>query len=234
MNNSAPFTSNPFFLLFLLISLYWIASSIRRRTGSIFANPLMLCTIALIVYLKYTHTPYADFRQASQVVSVWMQAAIVCLAVPLYLQWDKIRSQWLPIMASQLVGSIVGIITGVWIAHLMGASHKVSMALAAKSVTLPIALSITDVLGGASPISAAGVILAGLTGQIFGFAIMHQAKFHNPISKSIAQGSASHALGIAASMEKSAKFATYATLGLILNGVLTSILAPIIVPWLGV
>ncbi|MBP8069600.1 MAG: LrgB family protein, partial [Neisseria sp.] len=45
---------------------------------------------------------------------------------------------------------------------------------------------------------------------------------------------ASHAMGIASAMERSRKFAAYASLGLIFNGVLTAILAPLLIPLLGI
>lgn len=230
MNASNP-AASPFLLLFMLVSLYWLCMLVRKRTGSPFVNPVLICTTIFIVYLKLTGTSYSQFYQTGQLVSAWLQPAIVCLAIPLYLQWQKIRAQWLPIMLSQLVGCVVGIVSGVLIAQYMGASREVSMALAAKSVTLPIALEITNVLGGIPSISAAGVILAGLTGQMLGFMLMRPF-IRNPIAQSLAQGTTSHAMGIAACLEKSGKFAAYATLGLILNGVITSFVAPLIVPWL--
>ena len=88
-------------------------------------------------------------------------------------------------------------------------------------------------LDGIPAVSVAAVLLAGLTGQFIGFWILRHSHIRNPISHSIAQGTASHAIGIAASLEISGHFAAYATLGLIFNGILTSFLAPIIVPLLG-
>lgn len=229
--NIGHFAANPYLLLLMLLGLYWLCIVIRQRTGSPFINPVLIGTIVFIIYLKLTDTPYSEFQKTGQLVSAWLQPAIVCLAIPLYLQWQKIRAQWLPIMVSQLVGCVVGIVSGVLMAQAMGAEREVSMALAAKSVTLPIALEVTKILGGVPSISASGVILAGLTGQMFGFLLMRRW-FRNPIAKSLGIGTASHAMGIAACLEKSSKFAAYATLGLILNGVMTSFVAPLIVPLL--
>lgn len=226
--------ANPAWLLLMLVSIYWLCMTIRRRTGNPLANPVLIGTLLMIGYLKLTETSYQAFWQAGQYAAFWLQPAVVCLAVPLYQQWPKIRKQWLPIVVSQLVGSVVGIVSGVCFAHWLGASREVSMALAAKSVTLPIALDITQVLGGIPSISAAGVILAGLTGQMAGFWLLRRSGIRNRISHALAQGTASHAMGIAASLEVGGKFAAYATLGLIFNGVLTSFLAPLIVPWLGI
>lgn len=225
------FFAHPFLLLTLLIGLYWLVMVLRRRSGSPFVNPVLICTVLWIVYLKLTATPYEQFEQTGRLVSIWLQPAVVCLAVPLYLQWPKIRAQWWPLLCSQAVGCVIGIVSGVGMARLLGASDAVSTALAAKSVTLPVALEVTRVLDGVPSISAAGVIVAGLTGQMFGFFLMRRA-VANPVSKSLAMGTASHAMGIAACLEKGGRFAAYATLGLILNGVMTAFLAPLVVPWL--
>lgn len=229
--NQPSIAASPFVLLFLLISLYWLVMRIRQHTGSPFVNPVLICTIVFIIYLKATNTPYSQFYQTGQWVSAWLQPAVVGLAVPLYLQWQKIRAQWLPIMLSQLVGCVISIVSGVWFTQLLGASPEISKAIAAKSATLPIALEVTKTLGGIPSISAAGVILAGLTGQMLGFMILHKIT-RNPIAMSLAQGTTSHAMGIAACVEKSGTFAAYATVGLILNGMMIAFFTPIIVPWL--
>lgn len=226
--------AHPFWLLLLLIGIYWLCMTVRRRTGNPFANPVLIGTLLMIGYLKLTDTSYETFWQAGQMAAFWLQPAVVCLAIPLYQQWSRIRKQWLPIVVSQLAGSVAGIVSGVWLAHWLGADRDISMALAAKSATLPIALEVTQVLGGIPSISASGVILAGLTGQMAGFWLLRRFGVRNRISHALAQGTASHAMGIAASLEKGGKFAAYATLGLIFNGVLTAFLAPLLVPLLGI
>ena len=167
-------------------------------------------------------------------IDFWLKPAVVCLAVPLYVNWTKIRSQWLPIVASQAAGSLTGIITGVYIAKWMGADRDVVLSLAAKSVTNPIAIEITRAIGGIPAITAATVILAGMMGQMIGFKLLSASTIKTPTSQGISMGSASHAMGIAAALDRSRKFAAYASLGLIFNGVLTAALAPIIVPLLGI
>lgn len=228
------FLSHPAWLLFLLIATYGLCMTVRRRTGHPLANPILIGTAIMIGYLKLTDTSYATFWQAGQYAAFWLQPAVVCLAVPLYQQWPKIRKQWLPIIVSQLVGSSVGIVSGVLLAHWLGAPREISVALAAKSVTMPVALDITQVLGGIPSIGAAGVMMAGLTGQMAGFWLLRLIRSRNPISRALAQGTASHALGIAVCLEFGRKHAAYATLGLILNAILTALLAPLWIPLLGI
>ena len=157
---------------------------------------------------------------------------MVVLAVPLYQQRQKIIQLWLPITVSQVLGSIVGLISGVWLARLFGAADVVAVSLAAKSVTNPIALEITHSLNGIPAITAVGVIFAGLTGQILGFKLLEVLGIRSMSAQGLALGSASHALGINAAWQRGPEYAAYATLGLILNGILSAIIAPYLIPWL--
>lgn len=121
-----------------------------------------------------------------------------------------------------------------YIAKWMGADREVVLSLAAKSVTNPIAIEITRTIGGIPAITAATVILAGMMGQMVGFKLLHASTIRTPTSQSISIGAASHAMGISAAMERSRKFAAYASLGLIFNGVLTAALVPLLIPLMGI
>ena len=225
--------ASPALILFLIVAVYWLTTHIRQRTGSFWCNPVFLSTVMLIGYLYATDTPYPQFHAAAQFIDFWLQPAVVCLAVPLYVQWQKIRKQWLPILLSQLLGSLVGIVSAVLIAHWMGAERAVTLSLAAKSVTNPIALEITNRIGGIPAITAATVIMAGMLGQMLGFRALQAGRIRNPSSRGMSMGSASHAMGISAALEQSQKLAAYASLGLIFNGVLTAFLVPVVLPLMG-
>ncbi|MFC3873018.1 LrgB family protein [Neisseria musculi] len=225
---------HPAVLLFVTVTVYWIANVLRTRTGSFLCNPVVLSSAAVIVYLKTIGTDYETYREAAAFIDFWLKPAVVSLAVPLYLNWKKISSQWLPIIVSQAAGSVTGIVTGVYIAKWMGAEREVVLSLAAKSVTNPIAIEITRTIGGIPAITAATVILAGMMGQMAGFRLMSSSTIKLPTSQGMSMGAASHAMGIAASLDRSRKLAAYASLGLIFNGILTSVLVPVLIPLTGI
>nr|WP_312266900.1 LrgB family protein [Neisseria sp.] len=225
---------HPMVLLWLTVSVYWLANTLRARTGSVWFNPVLLSTASLIAYLKIFGISYERYHEAGQFIDFWLKPAVVGLALPLYLNWEKIRKQWLPILVSQGTGSVAGIVSGVYIAKLMGAEREVLLSLASKSVTNPIAIEITNSMGGIPAITAATVIIAGMSGQMAGYRMMRASTVNRPMSQGISMGTASHAMGIAASLEKGRKFAAYASLGLIFNGILTAILVPILLPFMGV
>ena len=219
----------PSILLFLTLAVYALAIIIRKRTGNILFNPVLISTIVLIAYLKILNIDYAVYHNAAQFIDFWLKPAVVVLAVPLYQNRRKIFNQWLPVIVSQLAGSITGIVTGMYFAKWLGAEREVVLSLASKSVTNPIAIEITRSIGGIPAITAATVIIAGLIGQIAGYKMLKNTVVM-PSSVGMSLGTASHAMGIAASLERSRRMAAYAGLGLTLNGVLTALIAPLIIP----
>lgn len=234
MNQMETMLRHPIVLIWLTITVFWIVNIIRTRTGNVLVNPVLCSTVVMILYLKLFGIDYPTYHEAAVFIDFWLKPAVVGLAVPLYLNWDKIRKQWLPIVLSQGAGSIIGIVSAVYLAKLMGAKRDVVLSLAAKSVTNPIAIEITKSIGGIPAITAATVIAAGMIGQMAGYRLMSASTVTKPMSQGMSMGSASHAMGIAASLERSKKLAAYASLGLIFNGILTAIFVPILIPLMGV
>ena len=159
--------------------------------------------------------------------------AIVALGVPLYQHLGQIRRQLLPILMSQLVGCLVGLVSVTLIASALGASHEVIVSLAPKSVTTPIAMEVCKTSGGIPSLTAAIVVIVGLFGAVFGFKILEVWRVRNPFSQGISMGTAAHAVGTSRAMEKGETYGAYSSLGLILNGVLTALLTPFVLKLLG-
>ncbi len=162
-------------------------------------------------------------------IDFWLKPAVVALGVPLYLQLSQIKKQFIPILASQMVGCLVGIVSVVLTAKLLGGSHVVVVSLASKSVTTPIAMEVAQTLGGIPSLTAAVVVITGLIGAIAGFKIMSVGHINNPMAKGLSMGAASHALGTSVAMEHDEFVGAYASLGLTLNGILTALLTPSVV-----
>ena len=224
---------NTFVLLALTFAVYYVATIIRKKTGIILLNPILITIAVMICYLKFADISYTTYNEGGKYIEFWLKPAIVALGVPLYKHLNSIKQHFIPIFLSQLAGCIVGIVSVVAIADLMGATNEVIISLAPKSVTTPIAIEISSALGGIESLTAAVVVCVGILGAVIGYRIMSIIKLRDDISKGLAMGTASHAVGTAASMEVSPIHGVYATLGLIINGVLTSLFAPIILRIMG-
>ena len=152
------FLENEFFLLALTFVVFLLAKILQEKTGWLLLNPILVCIVLLIVFLKLTGISYQTYQEAGQVIDFWLKPAVVALGVPLYLQLESIRKQIIPILMSQMAGCAVGVISVSLIAKWAGASQEVIVSLAAKSVTTPIAIEVTETLGGIPALTAAIVI----------------------------------------------------------------------------
>ena len=140
--------SNQFFLLALTFGLFFFSKFLQKRTGWVILNPILLTIAMLIIFLKVTGISYETYNEGGHLIEFWLKPAVVALGVPLYLQLKDIRKQLLPIILSQLVGCLVGIVSVIFTAKWLGASPAIITSLAAKSVTTPIAMEVTKSVGG--------------------------------------------------------------------------------------
>jgi predicted murein hydrolase (TIGR00659 family) len=227
------YLENPIFLLALSFGLYFISKLVQRKTGWVLLNPILLTIAALIIFLKTFNISYDTYSSGGRFIEFWLKPAVVALGVPLYLQLEKIKKQLLPILLSQLAGCIIGVISVVLIAKLLGASKEVILSLAAKSVTTPIAMEVTKTIGGIPSLTAAVVVCVGLFGAISGFKILALLKIESPIAQGLSMGTAAHAVGTSTAMDVSGKYGAYASLGLTLNGIFTALFTPTILRLMG-
>ena len=116
------FLENDFFLLAVTFGIFFFAKLLQKKTGLVLLNPILLTIAVLIIFLKMTHISYETYNKGGHLIEFWLRPAVVALGVPLYLQLEMIKKQLLPILLSQLAGCIVGVISVVLIAKLMGAS----------------------------------------------------------------------------------------------------------------
>lgn len=228
------FLENKYLLLTLTFGAFALFKALQKRTGWVLLNPILLTMFIVILFLKLTGISYETYQEGGKLIEFWLKPAIVALGVPLYLQLEMIKKQWLPILLSQLVGCLVGLVSVILIAKGLGASPEVICSLAPKSVTTPIAMEVSEATGGIPSLSAAVVILVGLLGAVLGFKVMNYGRVKSPIAQGLSMGTASHAIGTSAAMDISKKYGAYASLGLTLNGIFTALLTPTVLRLLGI
>ena len=216
-------------MLALTFGVFYAAKSIQRRLGWILFNPILVAIAIIIVFLLVADIPFETYHEGAKMIEFWLKPAVVALGVPLYLQLSSIKRQFLPILALQMMGCIAGIVSVVVIAKLFGASDAVIMSLASKSVTTPIAMEVTQVLGGIPSLTAAIVVITGLIGAVIGFKTLSVGHVRNPMALGLSMGAASHALGTSAAMDRDQFVGAYASLGLTINGILTALFTPVII-----
>ena len=219
---------NNLVLLALTLVTFFFARKIQRRTGLLVLNPILVSVVAVISFLRLTGVDYEAYERCGSLLVFWLKPAIVALGVPLYLLLRSIRRAVWCILLSQLAGCVVGVVSVVVIADVLGATREVVLSLAAKSVTTPIAMEITEVVGGVSSLTASVVVCVGLFGAMAGFWILRLCRVTSVQAQGLAMGTAAHVVGTAAAMERSTEHGAYASLGIVVNGLFTSIFTPVL------
>ena len=204
----------------------------RRANNHPLLNPVMLAVIMLVLVLTLTGTPYQTYFDGAQFVHFLLGPATVALAIPLYAQWDRLRSMLFPLLISLAVGSLTAALSAVGIAALLGASRESVMSLAPKSVTMPIAMGVAERLGGLPSLTAVLVMTTGILGAIGARYLYRFLRIEDHAVRGFAIGLASHGIGTARAFQVSDQAGAFAALAMGLNGLLTAASLPWILPWL--
>nr|WP_303418963.1 LrgB family protein [uncultured Muribaculum sp.] len=227
------FLDNQYFLLALTFIIYVASQLLQRSTGISMLNPILLSTVAIIVFLLVCDIDYDTYSKGGEFIDFWLKPAVVALGVPLYRQLESIKKQFLPILLAEVAGCIVGIASVVIVAQMLGASREVVMSLASKSVTTPIAIEVTQAIGGIPALTAAVVVCTGIFGGMTGFRMMKLSRVKSPIAQGLSMGTAAHAVGTSVAMETGYRYGAFSSLGLTINGLFTALLTPFILELLG-
>lgn len=227
------FLQNKFFLIALTFGFYLGAQLLQRRTGIKLLNPILIAITGMICFLMLCGIDYGTYKQGGDYIDFWLKPAVVALGVPLYKQLSAIKRQLLPLLLSELAGCVAGVVSVVLLAELFGATREVVISLAPKAVTTPIAMEISSAMGGIAPLTAAVVVATGIFGGMAGFRIVRMSHVHSPIAGGLSIGTAAHAVGTSVAMERSERYGAFSSIGLTLNGLFTSLLAPMILELLG-
>lgn len=216
----------------LTVGVFFAARKVATRLRMPLLNPLLVSMAVIIPLLLLTHTPYARYFAGSKLLNDLLQPAVVALAFPLYEQLHQIRARWKSIITICFIGSVTAMCTGTAIALWMGASPQVAASILPKSVTTPIAMAVSQSIGGVPAISAVCVIFVGILGAVLGHSLLNLLRIRTKASRGLAMGTASHALGTARAAELDYQEGAFSSLALVLCGIITSLIAPFLFPLL--
>jgi putative effector of murein hydrolase len=210
--------------------LAWLAAcAISRRLGHpSWAAPPLLAIVLLILLLLATATPYRAYMAGAQYVGFLLGPATVALAVPMYANLRLMRRSARALAPALIVGSLVTAGTAMGLARLLGAPRLVVLSLAAKSVTVPIAVGISEKLGGQPSLTAAFVMLTALIGVSAMTPLFRLLRVRDPRAQGLAAGTVAHGVATARMLLLSETAGAFAGLAIGLNAVFTALLAPLL------
>ncbi len=218
----------PLFGVALTLVVFLLAQNLYRRHGSVWATPVLVSIVTIILLLKSSGIEHRDYAHDGDILLFLLGPSVVALAVPLYQRREEIWKRKRPIISGVFAGSLASIISACGLAWILGGSREVILSLAPKSVTTPIAISIVEKIGGVAPLTAALVVLTGCLGAICGPEFCRLIGVTSPVATGLAVGTAAHGIGTARMLEVDRLAGAVAGLAIGLNGLMTTFLLPII------
>lgn len=206
---------------------YIIGALLKKKFKLALFNPLLISIVLTIIVLVVADIDYDVYAQGADYLSWFLTPATVCLAIPLYEQWDLLKHNVKAVMLGITAGVLTSLTTVLVLSLIMHMSHEEYVTLLPKSITTAIGMGVSEELGGYVTITVAVIIVTGVIGNIFGELICKIFRITEPISKGIAFGSASHAIGTAKAMELGDVEGAMSSLSIAVSGILTVVGASI-------
>jgi putative effector of murein hydrolase len=222
----------PLFAIVLTLGAYLFGVEVQKRLPHPLANPVVIAIVIIGITLRLLHLSYQDYFTGAQFIYFLLGPATVALAIPMVRALEHMRRGFWPMISALLAGSLVGLVSGYAIVRLLGGSQAVALSMAPKSLTTPIAIAVSASIGGIPSLSAVLAILGGILVAISIDPVFRWLKIDEPSAKGLAAGTAGSGLGASRVIPQHTLSAAFAGVAIGANGILTAILAPILVPLL--
>lgn len=226
--------ASPLLWLTATLVCYLLADRLYRLGGgNPLLNPVAVSVALLIGILVATDTSYGVYFDGAQFVHFLLGPATVALAIPLYRQRARLATLALPIGVALLAAVLAASLSAIGLAAWLGADVATQVSLAPKSVTAPVAMGISEKLGGIPSLTAVLVVSTGIIGAIFGTGVLRLLRIRDDAVKGVAMGATSHGIGTARAFQVSPTMGAFSGLAMALSAFLTAALLPSLLDWLG-
>lgn len=216
-------TESSWLVLFSILG-FGVGVFVYRRCGKHpLSHPLLISTPLIGLALYLLKIDYVDYYAANGVLNWLLGAATVALAVPLSLQIKNLSSLWPVILLTVLIGGLFAAVSVLVIGNWFMLEPTAILSLVAKSVTTPIAMIITEQLGGLITLITVLVLFTGIIGIIVAEPIFTFFNLQDERWQGLILGVSAHAIGTLKAFEKSPRCGAFSTIGMGLNGIWTTL-----------
>ena len=214
-------TQSVFFGTVLSLAAYEVGLYCKKRWKRALFNPLLIGVILVVAVLAVLRIPYDTYYSGAKYISFLLTPATVCLAIPLYEQFQLLKKNAMAILAGIVSGGLTSVTLVLLFALAFHFSHAEYVTFLPKSVTTAIGMGVSEQLGGNVSITVVVIIVTGVLGNILAEPVCRLFAITNPIARGIGIGSASHAIGTAKAMEMGQIEGAMSGLSIAVSGILT-------------
>ena len=219
-------TSVYFGVLISLIS-YGIGIALKKKWKWGLFNPLLIAIILTIAVMLVFHIDYDVYYESAKYISYLLTPATICLAVPLYEQFELLKKNNKAVIAGIASGAVMGLISVFVLALIFELDHKTYVTFLPKSITTAIGMGVSQELGGYVSITVAAIIITGVLGNVFAESVCKIFRIEEPVAKGVALGTSAHAIGTSRAMEMGEIEGAMSSLSIVVAGISTVVGASI-------
>ena len=223
------FFTSPAFGTTLTVVAFWLGKSFQKHTRFKSLPPIITACVIIICFLLATGISCETYLRGSEFIAFMLGPATIAFSLPLMYNAKVIKNNFKPLLVGNIAGAIAGILSVIILSKLFNVSEALMLSMIPKSVTAPIAMGISETVGGIPSITVAMVIFTGIFGAFVGHILLRACGIKNHLSIGIAMGAAAHAIGANRCLRESELQTAVASVSLIIVAIITAILAPILV-----
>jgi putative effector of murein hydrolase len=218
--------------LFVTLGAYQIGLFCQKKLKTAIANPILISVILVLGFMTLAGMPNADYQAGMTKFSWLLTPATVCLAIPMYQHFQTLRRN-LPAIFLGIAAGAVGCLGMVMLwALLPGIDRALAISLLPKSVTSAIGVPLCEMAGGIGSVTTAAIILTGIIANMLGDLCCKLFRLTDPIAQGVAFGTSGHVIGTAKANERSELTGAVSSLSLVVAGLLTAVIFPLVAPLL--
>ena len=221
--------NTPLFGLILTILSFEIGLFIFKKLKFPVLNPLLLGIVIAMSVISLFNIPLDYFRKGGDYITFLLAPATIALALPLYRQLEKLKKNLVPILIGSIVGAITAILSTILLGKLLGIDKMLLVSFMPKSITTPIGIELSKLLGGIPAITIFSILVTGISGNVFAPLVCKYFRIKHPVAKGIGIGISSHAVGTSKALEMGEIEGAMSALSIVIAGIITFIIAPIFI-----
>ena len=213
--------SSAYLGLLISLAVYFLGLKLKQKTGLALFNPLLVAVAGTMLLLIALDIDYEDYSRSARLLSDLLTPATVCLAVPLYEQFERLRAHARAVLAGIVSGVITSLLCVLVLCALFGLDHAAYVTLLPKSITTAIGMGVCEELGGYVAITVAVIIMTGILGNMIAETVFRLLRIEEPIARGVALGTSAHAIGTAKALELGEVEGAMSSLSIAVAGILT-------------
>ena len=213
--------SSAYLGLLISLAVYLLGLKLKQKTGLALFNPLLVAVAGTMLLLLALDIDYEDYSRSARLLSDLLTPATVCLAVPLYEQFERLRAHARAVLAGIVSGVVASLLCVLVLCALFGLDHAAYVTLLPKSITTAIGMGVCEELGGYVAITVAVIIMTGILGNMIAETVFRLLRIEEPIARGVALGTSAHAIGTAKALELGEVEGAMSSLSIAVAGILT-------------